>query len=39
MTEDELGSYGSGGCVRQPDHKAEAMYAWADIGTTVIVLP
>ena len=39
MREDELGSYGSGGCIRQPDHKAEAMYAWADIGTTVIVLP
>jgi len=36
---DDMGRYGSGGCVRQPDPKAAAMYAWADIGTTVIVLP
>lgn len=39
QTVDELGGYGSGGCVRQSADKAEAMYAWADIGTTVIVLP
>jgi hypothetical protein len=39
QTEAELGSYGSGGCVRQADHKAEAMFDWAPIGTTVIVLP
>jgi len=39
QTEAELGSYGSGGCVRQADYKAEAMYAWAGIGTTVIVIP
>ncbi len=39
MTPNQLGSYGSGGCVRQENHKAEALYAWADIGDTVIVLP
>lgn len=39
MAEEDLGSYGSGGCVRQADHKAAAMYDWAGIGTTVIVLP
>jgi putative cell wall-binding protein len=39
QTEAELGSYGSGGCVRQADHKAKAMFEWAGIGTTVIVLP
>jgi putative cell wall-binding protein len=39
QTEAELGSYGSGGCVRQADDKAKAMFDWAEIGTTVIVLP
>jgi hypothetical protein len=39
QTEAELGEYRSGGCVRQADDKAEALYAWAPIGTTVIVLP
>jgi hypothetical protein len=39
QTEDELGYYRSGGCVRQPDDKAQALYEWAPIGTTVIVLP
>lgn len=39
QTEDELGYYRSGGCVRQPDDKAQALYDWAPIGTTVIVLP
>lgn len=39
QTEDELGYYRSGGCVRQADHKAKALYEWASIGTTVIVLP
>lgn len=39
QTEAELGSYGSGGCPRQADDKAEAMFNWADIGTTVIVIP
>jgi putative cell wall-binding protein len=39
QTEDELGTFLSGGCVRQADHKAEALYEWAPIGTTVVVLP
>jgi hypothetical protein len=39
QTEDELGYFRSGGCVRQADHKAYALYQWAPIGTTVIVLP
>jgi hypothetical protein len=39
QTEESLGSYGSGGCPRQADDKAEAMFEWASIGTTVIVLP
>jgi hypothetical protein len=39
QSEDELGYYRSGGCVRQADHKAQALYDWAPIGTTVIVLP
>jgi hypothetical protein len=39
QTEDELGYYRSGGCVRQPDVKAQALYDWAPLGTTVIVLP
>ena len=39
QTEAELGSYGSGGCIRQANAKAAVMFDWADIGTTVIVLP
>jgi len=39
QTEDQLGSYRSAGCVRQRDDKARALYDWAPIGTTVIVLP
>ncbi len=38
QTEDELGGYRSAGCVRQADHNAEALYNWAEIGTTVVVL-
>jgi len=38
QTEAELGSYRSSGCVRQADHKAYALYQWAPIGTTVVVL-
>jgi lipoprotein-anchoring transpeptidase ErfK/SrfK len=34
-----LGTFGSGGCVRQPDHKAEALFNWTPVGTTVYVLP
>jgi lipoprotein-anchoring transpeptidase ErfK/SrfK len=39
QTEDEIGEFLSGGCVRQPDAKAEALYHWAPIGTTVILVP
>ncbi len=39
QSESELGTYRSSGCVRQADHKAAALYAWAPIGTTVVVLP
>jgi lipoprotein-anchoring transpeptidase ErfK/SrfK len=34
-----LGTFGSGGCVRQADHKAKALYEWTPIGTPVYVLP
>ncbi len=34
----ELGTYQSAGCIRQQDHKAKALYEWAEIGTTVVVL-
>jgi hypothetical protein len=36
---DELGQYRSHGCVRQDPAQAEELYKWADIGTTVVVLP
>jgi len=39
QTEDQLGTWRSGGCVRQADHKAEALFAWADIGTVVHAIP
>ena len=39
QTEAELGQFRSAGCVRQSDLKAEALYAWAPIGTPVHVLP
>jgi hypothetical protein len=39
QTEEELGTFQSAGCVRQSDEKAVALYAWAPIGTPVIVLP
>ncbi len=35
---DQLGTYQSAGCVRQDWEKAEMLYHWADIGTTVVVL-
>lgn len=37
QTLDELGTYQSAGCVRQDPVKAEALYEWADVGTTVVV--
>ena len=39
QTEEELGLALSGGCVRQSGYHARMLYAWADIGTPVIVLP
>lgn len=39
QTEDELGYFRSGGCVRQADDKALALYDWAPIGTTVHAIP
>jgi len=38
QTEEQLGTYRSAGCIRQSDDKAAALYAWADIGTKVVVL-
>lgn len=35
----KLGTHGSGGCVRQLWHDAEAVYEWSTIGTRVIVVP
>ena len=39
QTESQLGTHRSGGCVRQADHKAAALYQWASIGTTVHAIP
>jgi putative cell wall-binding protein len=39
QTEAQLGTHRSGGCVRQADYKAIALYAWAPIGTTVHAIP
>ncbi len=39
QTEDQLGTHRSGGCVRQADHKALALYKWAPIGTPVHAIP
>lgn len=38
QTLQQLGTHQSAGCVRQESGKAEALYHWADIGTTVVVL-
>ena len=38
QTEEELGEYRSAGCVRQSPGQAAALYEWADVGTTVVVL-
>ena len=37
QTDDELGTRLSGGCQRQNDLDAAFLWAWADIGTTVVV--
>lgn len=38
QTEAELGEFGSLGCVRQRDDKAERLYEWASVGTPVVVI-
>jgi hypothetical protein len=38
QTEAQLGTYRSSGCIRQADHKAEALYRWTPVGTKVVVL-
>ena len=38
QSESQLGTYRSSGCIRQADHKAQALYAWTPIGTRVVVL-
>jgi lipoprotein-anchoring transpeptidase ErfK/SrfK len=38
QTDEELGTYQSGGCIRQPHAAAMALYDWAPVGTTVVVL-
>ncbi len=39
QTEEQLGTYRSGGCVRQRNDKAEQLFHWAPVGTKVVVLP
>ena len=38
QSESQLGTYRSSGCIRQADHKAQALYAWTPIDTRVVVL-
>ena len=38
QTEDQLGSYGSGGCVRMKAADAIFLFNWAAMGTKVVVL-
>ncbi len=39
QTEAQLGTHLSGGCIRQADAKAQALFDWAPIGTTVHAIP
>jgi putative cell wall-binding protein len=39
QTEAQLGTHRSGGCVRQADHKAAALFEWAAFGTPVHAIP
>lgn len=39
QAEEELGEYRSAGCVRQSPGQAAALFEWAGVGTTVVVLP
>ena len=38
QTEDDLGTRLSGGCQRQANPDARFLWAFADVGTTVVVL-
>lgn len=38
QTVDELGTYQSGGCIRQRDDQAEWLYQWAQIGDLVVIV-
>ena len=39
QTAAELGAFGSGGCIRQPDYKAAILFDWAEMGTVVHAIP
>ncbi|MDH3301179.1 MAG: DUF4214 domain-containing protein [Acidimicrobiia bacterium] len=39
QTEAQLGTFRSAGCVRQSEHHAAALFGWARIGDTVVVVP
>ncbi len=39
QTVGQLGTYQSAGCIRQRDDQAAALYEWARVGDTVVVLP
>lgn len=38
QTEAQLGTYRSAGCVRQKNIDAAFLYAWAPVGTKVVVV-
>jgi lipoprotein-anchoring transpeptidase ErfK/SrfK len=38
QTEAQLGAYRSLGCIRQSTADAQHLYAWAPVGTTVVVV-
>ena len=38
QSEAQLGTFQSGGCVRLRDDQAETLYAWAGIGTQVVII-
>jgi hypothetical protein len=39
QSDDELGEFRSSGCVRQSEADARYLWDWADLGTTVVVVP
>jgi lipoprotein-anchoring transpeptidase ErfK/SrfK len=39
QTEDQLGTFQSGGCIRMTRDDAIFIFNWADLGTKVVVLP